>query len=74
MESVDPPEDCSVSMPSAMSHADLRWAEFSLRRRELEARTQTESRGVWFTSPVLIAALSAVVGLVGMGVGAVLQG
>jgi hypothetical protein len=52
----------------------LKEAELDLKRNELKARLETERRGFWFSSPLLLAVSTAIFGLIGTGVGAALQG
>ncbi|MBE9006412.1 hypothetical protein IQ259_15410 [Fortiea sp. LEGE XX443] len=48
--------------------------ELALKEQETKAKIELEKRGVWFSSPLLIGLASALFGLIGTGVGAVLQG
>jgi hypothetical protein len=66
---------------SNVADSDLRERELALKERELalkeqeaKAKIELEKRGIWFTSPLLIGLASAIFGLIGTGVGAVLQG
>jgi hypothetical protein len=52
----------------------LKEKELALREKEIEAKIKLEKRGLWFASPLLIGAITAISGLIGTGVGAVLQG
>jgi hypothetical protein len=49
-------------------------AELDLKREELKAKVAGERRSILFTSPLIVAGLTAVVGLIAAGVGAALQG
>jgi hypothetical protein len=53
---------------------DLKEQELKQRREEAQAKLAVERRNVWFTSPLLVALFSAFVGLLGTGIGAVMQG
>ena len=52
----------------------LRERELALREKEVEAKIHLERRGLWLTSPLLIGSITAISGLIGTGIGAVLQG
>jgi hypothetical protein len=47
--------------------------ELVLKNKELEAKIKLEKRGLWFTSPLLIGGITAISGLIGTGIGAILQ-
>ncbi|HEV7681288.1 MAG TPA: peptidoglycan-binding domain-containing protein [Pyrinomonadaceae bacterium] len=53
---------------------DLKRADYFLRKRELDAKIKGERKSIFLTSPLIIAILSAVFGLLGTGIGAALQG
>lgn len=48
--------------------------ELTLREKELDAKIALDRRGLWLTSPLLIGAITAISGLIGTGIGAVMQG
>jgi hypothetical protein len=55
------------------SDAALKWAELLLKQRELDDKSHAEKRGLWFTSPVLIAVVAGVLSLIGAGIGSAIQ-
>ncbi len=52
----------------------LKEKELALKEQEAKAKIEFEKRNLWFSSPLLIGALSAIFGLIGTGIGAGLQG
>jgi hypothetical protein len=52
----------------------FREAELTLKREELNAKLASERKNIFFTSPLIVAGLTAVFGLLAAGVGAALQG
>ena len=52
----------------------LREREITLKEQEAKAKIELDKRNLWFSSPLLIGALSAIFGLIGTGIGASLQG
>lgn len=52
----------------------LKERELNLKAKELDTRIKGEKRNVFLTSPLVIAVLSAIFGLLGTGIGAALQG
>src|SRR6267142_4183870 len=52
----------------------LKERELSLKEKELDTKIKGEKRNIFLTSPLLIAVLSAIFGLLGTGIGAALQG
>ncbi|MFN6569242.1 M15 family metallopeptidase [Dendronalium sp. ChiSLP03b] len=48
--------------------------ELALKEKEVEAKIKYDQRGLWFTSPILLGVITAISGLIGTGIGAVLQG
>ena len=52
----------------------LRERELALKEKEVEAKIKLDRKGLWFTSPLLIGGITAIAGLIGTGIGAVLQG
>lgn len=52
----------------------LKEKELALKEQEAKAKIEFEKRNLWFSSPLLIGALSATFGLIGTGIGAGLQG
>ncbi|MDJ0580967.1 hypothetical protein [Crocosphaera sp.] len=52
----------------------LRERELALREKEVEAKNRLDRKGLWLTSPLLIGSITAISGLIGTGIGAVLQG
>jgi hypothetical protein len=63
-----------VSTEDIQSEFDLKKAEFALKQREFNTKLKGERRNIWFTSPLVVGVLSAIVGLLGTGVGAIFQG
>ena len=59
---------------SGSAELDLKRRDLDLRELELRSKLANEKRNLMLTSPLLIAAVSAVFGLAGTGVGAALQG
>lgn len=52
----------------------LKEREITLKEQEAKAKIELDKRSLWFSSPLLIGALSAIFGLIGTGIGASLQG
>lgn len=52
----------------------LKERELSLKAQELDAKIKGEKRNIFLSSPLIIAVLSAIFGLLGTGIGAALQG
>lgn len=52
----------------------LKEKELALKEQEAKAKIEFERRNLWFSSPLLIGAVSAIFGLIGTGIGAGLQG
>jgi hypothetical protein len=48
--------------------------ELAMREKELEAKIKLDQRNIWLASPLLIGCVSAVAGLIGTVIGAILQG
>jgi hypothetical protein len=48
--------------------------ELGMREKELEAKIKLDQRNIWLASPLLIGCVTAVAGLIGTGIGAILQG
>jgi lysozyme len=48
--------------------------EFSLKEKEVDAKIKYDQKGLWVTSPLLLGVITAISGLIGTGIGAVLQG
>jgi hypothetical protein len=57
-----------------ISNTTLNEREFVLKEKEVEAKINLEKRGLWLSSPLLIGGITAIVGLIGTGIGAFLQG
>src|ERR1700749_1975177 len=55
------------------SDAKFREAELKLKREELNAKLASERKSILFTSPLIVAGLTAVFGLIAAGVGAAFQ-
>src|SRR5262249_52376366 len=71
----NPVESSESSVSSEIeSDLDLKKPDLALGQKELTARSAGETKNMWFTSPLVIGALTAAFGLLGTGVGAVLQG
>jgi lysozyme len=64
----------SESLEGIKNELDLKKAELALKEKELAAKLEGEKRNIWFTSPLIVGALSAIFGLLGTGIGAALQG
>ena len=47
--------------------------EIALKEKELEAKINQEKRSLWFTSPLSIGVITAVLGLIGTGIASLLQ-
>jgi hypothetical protein len=56
------------------SDNDLKKRELDLKEKELEAKIKPDKKSLWFTSPLLIGGITAISGLIGTGIGAILQG
>ncbi|MDJ0660325.1 MAG: M15 family metallopeptidase [Crocosphaera sp.] len=52
----------------------LKEKELSLKEQELKAKIEYDRRGLWFTSPILLGVITAISGLIGTGIGVILQG
>jgi hypothetical protein len=48
--------------------------DITIREKELDAKIRLDKKNIWLTSPLLIGCISAVVGLIGTGIGVTLQG
>ncbi len=69
-------EDQSKIVENALREREftLKEKELALKEKELEDRIKLERRGQWFTSPLIITAITAISGLIGTGIGAAFQG
>lgn len=67
-------EKVELEKQRLQAEIDFKKAELDLKREELKAKLAGERRNVWFTSPLIVAVLTAVFGLLAAGVGAALQG
>ena len=74
MEKSSEPPRSSEPLDNIKNELDLKKAELTLKEKELAEKTESERRNIWFTSPLIVTALSAIFGLLGTGIGAVLQG
>ena len=52
----------------------LKERELALKEKEIEAKIKLDKQGLWFTSPLFIGVITAISGLIGTGIGAILQG
>jgi hypothetical protein len=60
--------------PLKYKDINLRERELALKEKEVEAKIKLDKQGLWFTSPLFIGVITAISGLIGTGIGAVLQG
>ncbi len=67
-------EELELEKQRLKAEIDRQDAEIALRREELKTKLESDRRSIWFSSPLIIAVLSAIFGLLGTGVGAALQG
>ena len=52
----------------------LKEKELALKEKEIDAKIKYDQKGLWVTSPLLLGVITAISGLIGTGIGAVLQG
>ena len=70
------PDDLRVTTDTTLRERELalKERELALKEKEIEAKIKYERKGLWFTSPILLGVITAVSGLIGTGIGAILQG
>ncbi len=67
-------DEIELERERLQSDERFKQAELDLKREELKAKVAGERRNILLTSPLIVAGLTAVVGLFAAGVGAALQG
>lgn len=68
--------DQRIASDNALTEREvtLKERELILREKELEAKIKLDKKSLWLTSPLLIGGITAISGLIGTGIGAILQG
>lgn len=67
-------DDGEINSSVEETQLSFREKDLAIREKEVDAKIRLDQKNIWLTSPLLIGCVSAVAGLIGAGVGAILQG